>query len=96
MHKDPGCAVIVLGVCISKIGEPGGQPASTSPAGAPAVVNEGFSSQSQCLIMTQAQECRIRDMQLQGVELQARGLAKALWQEIRRWHQEGLCVCAKL
>lgn len=46
--------------------ESGGQSASTFPAGAPAVVSEGFRSQSQCLIMAQAQECHIWDMQLQG------------------------------
>lgn len=39
-----------------------------------------------------AQECSIGTRNYRGGAA-ASALARAPWQEIRRWHQKGLCVC---
>lgn len=78
------------------LGREWGTPSQRLPqSAAPQSVATAPSTQSQCLTVAQAQECSIRTCNYRGW-VTAPALARAQWQEIRRWHQEGLCVCAKL
>lgn len=73
--------------------EGGGHPARGSPIrSTPQSLVPAPSTLTQCSAVAQAQQCSTGTGNYRGW-VTAPTPARARWQQIRRWHPEGLCVC---